>query len=68
MGPSSRNNFASLTKSSAASPSSPENRRSLWGLKLWSVGGAGGWPGLSAAFMVKIGLCFADPALAAPKL
>ena len=57
MGPSSRNNFASLTKSSAASPSSPENRRSLWGLKLWSVGGAGGWPGLSAAFMVKIGLC-----------
>ena len=57
MGPSSRNSFASLTKSSAASPSSPENRRTLWGLKLWSVGGAGGWPGLSAVFMVKIGLC-----------
>ena len=57
MGPSSRNDFASLTKSSAASPSSPENRRSLWGLKLCSIGGAGGWPGLSAAFMVKIGLC-----------
>ena len=57
MGPSSRNNFASLTKSSAASPSSPENRRSLWGLKLCSIGGAGGWPGLSAAFMVKISLC-----------
>ena len=57
MGPSSRNNFASLTKSSAASPSSPENRRSLCGLKLCSIGGAGGWPGLSAAFMVKIGLC-----------
>ena len=56
MGPSSRNNFASLTKSSA-SPSSPENRRSLWGLKLCSIGGAGGWPGLSAGFMVKIGLC-----------
>ena len=57
MGPSSRNSFASLTKSSAASPSSPENRRSLWGLKLYSVGGAGAWPGLSPAFMVKIGLC-----------
>ena len=35
MGPSSRNNFASLTKYSATSPSSPENRCSLWGLKLW---------------------------------
>ena len=57
MGPSSRNNFASLTKSSTASPSSPENRRSLCGLKLCSIGGACGWPGLSAAFMVKIGLC-----------
>ena len=51
---------------------------------LWlagAVGGAGGWPGLSSGFMVKIGLCCclcedrsrvscgsADPGLAAPKL
>ena len=64
MGPSSRNNFASLTKSSA-SPSSPENWRSLWGLKLCSIGGAGGWTGLflcswlklvSAVVFVKTGL------------